>query len=168
MAGKRKSPSKSKRKGKLPQEVTTRRLRQSQTNTAQDFVREEFVINGAVYQPIQHGSVVDEELMPGSTSNKMLRSSAVATKKVDTAQPAQGEEVDTKPVHTEFAAENPVMLLQPPVKVDDYAMAPPPRQECDAPRCQYITPEGIPTWDLLIRCMGFHTQAVHQTKPVLQ
>ena len=53
MAGKRKSPSKSKRKGKLPQEVTARRLRKSQANTAQDFVCEEFVINGTVYQPLQ-------------------------------------------------------------------------------------------------------------------
>ena len=69
--------------------------------------------------------------MPGSATNKMLMSSAVATKKVDTAQPAQGEEVDTKSVHTEFAAEKSVVSLQPPVEVDDYAMALPPHQEYD-------------------------------------
>ena len=53
MAGKRISPSKSKRKGKLPPEVTARRLRKSQANTAQDFAGEEFVIHGTAYQPLQ-------------------------------------------------------------------------------------------------------------------
>ena len=57
-------------------------------------------------------------------------------------------------------AEKPV---QPPAKVDDYTMAPPPRQECDAPGCHYITPEGIPTWELLIGFQSCHIQAVHQT-----
>ena len=33
----------------MPQEVTARRLRKSQANTAQDFVCEEFIINGTVY-----------------------------------------------------------------------------------------------------------------------
>jgi len=59
--------------------------------------------------------------MPGSATNKKLMSSAMATKK----------------------AAQLVVLLQPPVKVDDYAMTPSPRQECSVPRCQYLTPEGI-------------------------
>ena len=35
--------------------------------------------------------------------------------------------------------------------------------ECLHEGCQFSTPEGIPTWDLVMTCMGFHIQAVHPT-----
>ena len=41
-------------------------------------------------------------------------------------------------------------------------MAPPDIMVCSNGECQYSTPEGIPTWELLIQCMNNHTQAVHQ------
>ena len=42
-------------------------------------------------------------------------------------------------------------------------MAPPDRMECLHEDCQFSTPEGIPTWDLVMTCMGFHIQAAHPT-----
>ena len=111
MAGKRKSPSKSKRKGKLPQEVTARRLRKSQANTAQDFVCEEFVINGTVYQPLQcsdcswtqlatRDKVKDEinshyQQCQGSAPVRQVEDSE---EKV--AEDTPNQEVDPKPVDT--------------------------------------------------------------------
>merc|ERR1712082_506093 len=58
----------------------TQQLHESQANTAQDFVREEFVINGAVYQPIQHGSVLDEEvaIKPVHTASQPIQQEKVA------------------------------------------------------------------------------------------
>ena len=76
--------------------------------------------------------------MPGSVTNKKLMSSAMDPNK----------------------AAQLVVLLQPAVKVD-YAMAPPPRQECSAPQCQYLTPEGILTWEMLTTQLVNHSQDVH-------
>ena len=42
-------------------------------------------------------------------------------------------------------------------------MAPPPSQGCDDPECQYVTPEGIPTWDILVNILTNHTKTAHQT-----
>ena len=45
-------------------------------------------------------------------------------------------------------------------------MAPPASTQCSRGECQYSTPEGIPTWELLTQHMNNHTQAVHPTPVV--
>ena len=40
-------------------------------------------------------------------------------------------------------------------------MAPPQSQVCGKEECQYSTPEGIPTWDLVIEMLRMHRQDVH-------
>ena len=47
-------------------------------------------------------------------------------------------------------------------------MAPPASMECSKGECQFSTPEGIPTWELLMQCMNNHTQAVHPTPAAVQ
>ena len=42
-------------------------------------------------------------------------------------------------------------------------MAPPASMECPHGECQFSTAEGVPTWDLMMTCMGHHIQAVHPT-----
>ena len=42
-------------------------------------------------------------------------------------------------------------------------MPPPNRQPCSANNCDYETPEGIPTWDLLTTHLNTHVIAAHQT-----
>ena len=34
-------------------------------------------------------------------------------------------------------------------------MAPPPQQPCAVPGCDYVTPENIPTWELVIKQQDF-------------
>ena len=40
-------------------------------------------------------------------------------------------------------------------------MPPPARQECSVPECEYTTPEGVPTWEMLTTHLSTHTQAAH-------
>ena len=40
-------------------------------------------------------------------------------------------------------------------------MAPPPQQQCTAPGCDYVTPENIPTWDLVIKQQEIHLKSKH-------
>ena len=40
-------------------------------------------------------------------------------------------------------------------------MAPPTPLTCSAATCDYETPPGTPTWDLLASLLGTHTQAAH-------
>ena len=40
-------------------------------------------------------------------------------------------------------------------------MAPPPSQGCDDMECQYVTPEGIPTWEILYTALTNHTRTAH-------
>ena len=40
-------------------------------------------------------------------------------------------------------------------------MAPPPSQECSHAECQYSTPEGVPTWELVVELLKLHRQDVH-------
>ena len=47
-------------------------------------------------------------------------------------------------------------------------MAPPPSQECTNVDCQYSTPDGIPTWELIATFISNHTQAVHSTPAAAQ
>ena len=47
-------------------------------------------------------------------------------------------------------------------------MPPPARQECSVPECQYMTPEGIPTWEMLTTHLSNHTQAAHPTPAPVQ
>ena len=47
-------------------------------------------------------------------------------------------------------------------------MVPPPSQECSNVDCQYSTPEGIPTWELIATFISNHTQAVHSTPAAAQ
>ena len=42
-------------------------------------------------------------------------------------------------------------------------MVPPPIQECSALDCSYVTPTGIPTWELVTTHMTNHTNSCHQT-----
>ena len=42
-------------------------------------------------------------------------------------------------------------------------MAPPPSQGCDDMECQYVTPEGIPTWEILYSALTNHTKTAHPT-----
>ena len=42
-------------------------------------------------------------------------------------------------------------------------MAPPPSQGCDDVECQYTTPEGIPTWEILYTALTNHTRTAHPT-----
>ena len=42
-------------------------------------------------------------------------------------------------------------------------MVAPPPQECSAPDCTYVTPNGIPTWELVTTHMTNHTASCHQT-----
>ena len=47
-------------------------------------------------------------------------------------------------------------------------MPPPACQECSVPECQYMTPEGIPTWEMLTTHLSNHTQAAHPTPAPVQ
>ena len=40
-------------------------------------------------------------------------------------------------------------------------MAPPPSQECGNAECQYSTPEGVPSWELVVELLRMHRQDVH-------
>ena len=40
-------------------------------------------------------------------------------------------------------------------------MAPPPSQGCGNVECQYTTPEGIPTWEILYTALTNHGQMAH-------
>lgn len=40
-------------------------------------------------------------------------------------------------------------------------MPPPPSQKCSVPGCPYVTPDNIPTWEILTTHLHAHTQAVH-------
>ena len=40
-------------------------------------------------------------------------------------------------------------------------MAPPQSQVCGKEECQYSTPEGIPTWELVFEMIRMHRQDVH-------
>ena len=40
-------------------------------------------------------------------------------------------------------------------------MAPPPTQECGNVDCQFSTPEGVPTWDLVVRLLEQHDKHAH-------
>ena len=42
-------------------------------------------------------------------------------------------------------------------------MAPPPSQGCDDVECQYTTPEGIPTWEILYTALTNHIKTAHPT-----
>ena len=44
-------------------------------------------------------------------------------------------------------------------------MAPPPQQKCSQTDCQFETPAGCPTWELLSTFLVQHTQAVHAATP---
>ena len=44
-------------------------------------------------------------------------------------------------------------------------MAPPPQQKCSQTDCQFETPAGCPTWELLSTFLVQHTQAVHAAAP---
>ena len=44
-----------------------------------------------------------------------------------------------------------------------YRMAPPPQQRCSAPECTFITPLGMPTWDLVMNSLNQHTTVAHPT-----
>ena len=53
-------------------------------------------------------------------------------------------------------------MLHPAAQVDDpLAMATPPHLECFAPRCQYLTLEGVPTWELVLELLQLHRQDAH-------
>ena len=41
-------------------------------------------------------------------------------------------------------------------------MAPPPQMQCSSTSCDFVTPENIPTYELLIRSLEIHVQTVHQ------
>ena len=40
-------------------------------------------------------------------------------------------------------------------------MPAPPQQSCTAPECQYITPENVPTWELLTQQLSIHQKSAH-------
>ena len=40
-------------------------------------------------------------------------------------------------------------------------MAPPPQQPCAVPGCDYVTPENIPTWELVIKQQEIHLKSKH-------
>ena len=40
-------------------------------------------------------------------------------------------------------------------------MAPPPQQPCTAPGCDYVTPENIPSWELVIKQQEIHLKSKH-------
>ena len=44
-------------------------------------------------------------------------------------------------------------------------MAPPTPMECSNTGCEYVTPAGIPTWDLVLRVLELHTQQAHPAPP---
>ena len=46
-------------------------------------------------------------------------------------------------------------------------MAPPPQQTCTAEGCDFITPENIPTWDLVLKQLEIHQKSRHP-EPVQQ
>ena len=47
-------------------------------------------------------------------------------------------------------------------------MAPPPQQKCSHADCEFETPAGCPTWDLVSTFLTQHTQAVHAGGQVQQ
>ena len=40
-------------------------------------------------------------------------------------------------------------------------MAPPPSQVCGKAECQYSTPEGVPSWELVVEMLRMHRQDAH-------
>ena len=40
-------------------------------------------------------------------------------------------------------------------------MAPPTSQRCAVVECQYSTPEGVPTWELVVELLKLHREDVH-------
>ena len=47
-------------------------------------------------------------------------------------------------------------------------MPPPPRQECSVLECQYSTPEGVPTWEMLTTHLSTHAQSAHAPPAAVQ
>ena len=47
-------------------------------------------------------------------------------------------------------------------------MAPPPSQECGNVECQYSTPEGVPTWELVVELLRIHDNNSHVVQPGAQ
>ena len=45
---------------------------------------------------------------------------------------------------------------------------PPPPQTCTAPRCNYNTPLGAPTWDVVLGLIQVHNQAAHTVSAPVQ
>ena len=44
---------------------------------------------------------------------------------------------------------------------EDHRMDVPPPQACAASECNYNTPIGVPTWELVAQMLTAHTQAAH-------
>ena len=42
-------------------------------------------------------------------------------------------------------------------------MAPPTPMPCSVPKCEYVTAAGIPTFELVIKCLDLHTQSNHNS-----
>ena len=42
-------------------------------------------------------------------------------------------------------------------------MTPPPQKECPVDTCDYLTPAGLPNYDLVYRYMEMHTKYGHQS-----
>ena len=47
-------------------------------------------------------------------------------------------------------------------------MPPPAPQECSVPECEYITPEGVPTWEMLTTHLSTHAQSAHPPPAAVQ
>ena len=45
-------------------------------------------------------------------------------------------------------------------------MAPPPSQTCSKEDCDYTTPPGIPTWELVFKALEIHASSCHGAQPV--
>ena len=45
--------------------------------------------------------------------------------------------------------------------IPSITMAPPPQQQCSQDDCDYSTPAGVPTWDLVATFLTQHTAAIH-------
>ena len=43
-------------------------------------------------------------------------------------------------------------------------MTPPPQKSCPVPDCQYSTPEGLPTYDILYRDLELHAKYNHENQ----
>ena len=44
-------------------------------------------------------------------------------------------------------------------------MAPPPQTPCSVPECVYLTPQDLPTWQMVTDHLKTHTSAVHGIAP---